>query len=67
MSATSLSGQLGITALIMNAGPVVKLVLLILFLLSVVCWGIIILKLKTVRRARRDSENFLNIFWETKR
>jgi biopolymer transport protein TolQ len=51
----------------MNAGPVVKLVLLILFLLSVICWGIIILKAKTVRKARRDSEDFLNIFWETKR
>jgi biopolymer transport protein TolQ len=66
MSAISLSGQLGITTLIINAGPVVKLVLLILFLLSVICWGVIILKVKTVRKAKKDSEEFLNIFWEMK-
>ncbi len=66
MSAISLSGQLGITTLIINAGPVVKLVLLILFLLSVICWGVIILKVRTVRKARRDSEGFLKLFWEIK-
>lgn len=60
------AGDMGITVLIMNAGPVVKLVLSILFLLSVICWGIIISKAKTIKKARRDSDDFIGIFWEKK-
>jgi len=67
MPAHSVTDTMGILSLIMNAGPVVKLVLLILFLLSAACWGIIIYKHLTIRKAMRESEDFLDIFWETKR
>ena len=51
--------------LILNAGPTVKMVLLILMLFSVVSWGIIFLKFRVIRSAIRETETFLGIFWET--
>jgi len=53
--------------LVMNAGPVVKLVLLILVYFSVVSWAIIFYKQLVVHRAIRDSERFLDFFWTKKR
>jgi biopolymer transport protein TolQ len=51
--------------LILNAGPTVKMVLLILMLFSVISWGIIFLKFRVIRSAIRETETFLGIFWET--
>ena len=53
--------------LVMNAGPVVKLVLLILVYFSVVSWAIIFHKQLVIHRAIRDSERFLDFFWTKKR
>jgi len=53
--------------LIWNAGPVVKLVLLILAYFSVVSWTIIFYKSLVVKRAIRDSDAFLEAFWNKKR
>ncbi|MCF6180236.1 MAG: protein TolQ [Geopsychrobacter sp.] len=53
--------------LVLQAGPVVKLVLLILLYFSLVSWGIIFYKFKTIQQAIRESERFLNFFWEKKR
>jgi biopolymer transport protein TolQ len=50
----------------MNAGPVVKLVLLILVYFSVVSWAIIFYKQLVIHRAMRDSEQFLDFFWSKK-
>jgi len=52
---------------IFGAGPVVKAVLLVLLYFSVVSWAIILLKLRVVHRATRDSERFLDFFWAKKR
>lgn len=49
--------------LIANAGPVVKLVLLILAYFSVTSWAIIIYKSLVIHRAIRDSARFLDFFW----
>ena len=51
--------------LVLNAGPVAKLVLLLLVLLSVACWGIALFKYLSVRAAINESVEFLNIFWDT--
>jgi len=51
----------------MGAGPIVKLVLLILVLFSVASWAIIFLKFKMIHRAAKDSEAFLEFFWSKKR
>jgi biopolymer transport protein TolQ len=53
--------------LIIGAGPVVKLVLLILAYFSIGSWTIIFFKYRVISRATRDSERFLNFFWAQKR
>lgn len=53
--------------LILGAGPVVKLVLVVLAYFSVVSWAIILYKLLVVHRAIRNSERFLDFFWTKKR
>lgn len=52
--------------LVLNAGPVVKLVLLILVYFSVVSWAIILYKFLVVQRAMRQSDAFLEFFWSKK-
>ncbi|MDY0269529.1 MAG: protein TolQ [Trichloromonas sp.] len=51
----------------LNAGPVVKLVLLFLVYFSVVSWAIIFYKFLVIHRATRDSDQFLDFFWAKKR
>ncbi len=53
--------------LVLNAGPVVKLVLLFLVYFSVVSWAIIFYKFLVIHRATRDSDQFLDFFWAKKR
>jgi biopolymer transport protein TolQ len=56
-----------ITALISGADAIVKLTLLLLVLMSVVCWAIIFRKWLQLRRAARQSARFLDLFWKSKR
>ena len=49
-----------------NAGPVVKLVLLLLLSLSVGCWCVIVLKFRLLRRANRQSGDFIALFRQRK-
>lgn len=53
--------------LVFNAGPVVKLVLLVLVYFSLVSWAIIFYKFSVIQRAIKDSERFLDFFWAKKR
>jgi biopolymer transport protein TolQ len=46
----------------LQAGPVVKLVLLLLVVLSVACWGIILYKYLVLRRAHNNGEEFSELF-----
>lgn len=54
-------------SLFVGTGIVVKIVLFILLYFSVVSWAIIFYKLLQVHKANKDSELFLNFFWQTKR
>ncbi len=58
--------DLDIIPLILNAGPVVKAVMLVLLLFSVACWGIIFAKLIQLSRARQQTAEFLDIFWSAR-
>src|SRR5690606_3854179 len=49
--------------LILNAGWVVKFVMLGLFGASVGSWAIILLKRQLLKQAQRQNEQFLNGFW----
>ncbi|MDX8408476.1 MAG: protein TolQ [Mariprofundales bacterium] len=55
--------QLSVIPLILDAGPVVKGVLILLLLMSVVSWGIMFNKWRRYRRARHDAEAFSTAFW----
>jgi biopolymer transport protein TolQ len=54
-------------ALLLNAGIVVKIVLILLGLFSVVSWAIILFKFAQVYRANSESERFMDLFWKSKR
>ncbi len=47
---------------LLNPGLMVKLVLLLLLSMSVICWGIILYKYITFRRAERRSREFSQLF-----
>ncbi len=53
--------------LVLNAGPIVKLVLLILLYFSLVSWAIIFYKTTVIQRAIKESDRFLDFFWTKKR
>lgn len=51
--------------IITGADPVVKLVMLILFAMSVVSWAIIVYKYKEMKRWKRESARFFDLFWRS--
>lgn len=55
--------QLGAIDLILQAGPLVKLVMLVLFFAAVTSWAIILLKRKLLVAAANQNEDFLTGFW----
>jgi biopolymer transport protein TolQ len=54
-----------IVQMILHAGPVVKFVMLILFLFSITSWAIIFMKWRLVRKAREETAYFLEFFWDS--
>ena len=57
----------GIIELMMTADAVVQLVLIILILMSIVCWVIIFNKYKLLRNAGVATDQFLDLFWKSQR
>ncbi len=51
--------------MVIDAGPMVKLVLTILVVFSILCWTVILAKIKRFRQARVGSEDFERLFWES--
>jgi len=49
-----------------GTGPVVMGVLWILIACSAGSWGVTFYKLGQIRKARRQSERFVEVFWESK-
>jgi biopolymer transport protein TolQ len=52
--------------MVTGSGAIVQLVLLLLLGFSVASWAIIFTKRRQVRRAERESERFIDIFWDAK-
>jgi biopolymer transport protein TolQ len=65
MNPTSVQQQ-SLVSIVFGASPVVQLVLLLLLAFSVGSLGVILFKFRQLRSARRQSERFLEIFWEAK-
>ena len=57
--------QLSITDMVLNAGPVGKLVMLTLFIFSLLSWTIVIMKARLFKKVRLDSEDFVETFWNS--
>jgi len=53
--------------MILNAGPMVQMVLLILLFFSVVSWAVILMKYRVLRRARKENRMFLEIYMKGSR
>lgn len=67
VTASEAGEPLGVLEILMDAGGVVKGVMILLAVLSVVCWYIIGYKAWYLRKARNESVRFLEIFWQSKR
>ena len=52
--------------MVIDAGPMVKFVMLLLLIFSMVSWTIIIMKHLSYRNARAESAFFLDTFWKSK-
>lgn len=52
--------------IISNASLMVKFVLLLLMFFSVVSWSIIIIKMRYIRKAFRESDVFVDYFWKSR-
>jgi biopolymer transport protein TolQ len=66
MAASSATGELGILNMMLNAGPMVKTIMASLLGLSVLCWGIIVIKSRLIRKANKESEQFIAMFAKRK-
>jgi len=56
-----------VVAMILDAEPIIQIVLLLLVGMSVTCWAIIVSKARVVRRAAHQTEDFLELFWRSRR
>lgn len=56
----------GVLDMMMSAGPMVKFIMLLLLGLSCACWCIIVMKFLLLRRARRESDQFIELFRQRK-
>lgn len=52
--------------MVTHSGLVVQMVLYLLVGFSIVSWGIVFYKFLQIYRARRQSESFATVFWETR-
>jgi len=52
--------------MLIHAGPMAVFVLLILLVFSIICWAIVFLKFRLIRKATRQTADFMELFWETR-
>lgn len=60
------TGSHSILSMAFSTGPVVGGVLFSLVLCSVISWAVILYKSRVIRRASRQSRDFLDVFWKSK-
>lgn len=53
-------------SLVLNAGPVVQLVMLLLVVFSITSWAIIFMKWRVISNSRSSNMGFLKLFWDGK-
>ena len=55
-----------IVDMISGSGPVVQSVLYLLIAISIASWGVVVYKARQIHSARKASERFVELFWETR-
>jgi biopolymer transport protein TolQ len=65
--ATQVMQNHSLWSIVMDAGLVVKGVMVLLLLFSVICWGIILTKAITLSRARKQTQLFFDAFRESRK
>ena len=55
-----------IIQMVFHAGPMVRFVLLLLLFFSITSWSIIFVKFRSIRKARKESAAFLDLFWNSR-
>ena len=60
------STSIDLLYLVSNAGPMVLLVLLLLFFFSIATWAIIFIKYRYIKRVFRESALFTDYFWRSR-
>ena len=58
-----MSNELSIAHLILHASPVVQLVIALLVFASLSSWTMIFDRMRVIRRAKRDADEFESRFW----
>ena len=56
--------SIGLFYMLSGAGPVVKFVMLVLLFFSITSWAIMFIKFRYIRKAFKDSADFVDIFWQ---
>ncbi len=62
----SITNGSDIIQMILYAGPMVRLILLLLLFFSVASWAVIFAKYRTIKRARKESAHFVELFWNSR-
>lgn len=60
------NSQIDIIQIVANAGLVVQLVLLVLLFFSITSWAIIVIKLRYIGKAYKESAYFTDFFWKSR-
>lgn len=61
-----MDSSLNLLEIVASAGPVVKLVMLVLVAFSIASWAIIIIKYRYLKKATRQSAEFIDYFWKSR-
>ncbi len=56
--------SIGLFYMLSGAGTVVKFVMLVLLFFSIISWAIMFIKFRYIRKAFKESADFIDIFWQ---
>ena len=60
------AADIDVLQIFFNAGLVVQLVMLLLLLFSIISWTIILIKIRVIGRAFKESAGFIDFFWKSR-
>ena len=60
------SDQVDLIQIVSNAGLMVQFVLFVLLFFSITSWAIILVKYRYIKRASKESDLFIDFFWESR-